>query len=222
MEDPLLEDNLIMYLHIEPELAVNPAGFPFVTQSSALHFLNRILPQDLKVILKDHPSLANNLSNLNFKTVNKQFRQAVIYFLKGKYHNFSYIGVSGKEKKLINSKSVTFTISGDIVLETILAGRRTVCLSDNLFINGKKGIPGIFSSNELQRICINSSKASDLYDQLSYPNEPLLNIFNRYGSKLFLKPLSRRHRDIEKTVPKEIIIRQTQSFVQMALEHLKA
>ena len=125
------QNSFMYFLHCEPELAVNPNGYPFLQQSTAITFLTALLPPDIHLFIKDHPHLRRRLlTDKSYQALSRSFRKSLYPFLIGNLPNVSYIGEGLDAFTLLAAGHIPVTMTGDICIESLLYGLPVLCLSE--------------------------------------------------------------------------------------------
>lgn len=52
-----IKDSIVIFLHVEPEAAVNPGGGLVVSQLELIRLLRKKIPSNLRLLIKEHPSM---------------------------------------------------------------------------------------------------------------------------------------------------------------------
>ena len=138
------ECKLIYYMHIEPEMTLNPSSYPLITQGSILQYLGSTFKEE--IILKEHPHLIRNLAG-EYGNNYRKYRKHIYNYLSGRADGFEYIGLLYDNHTLIGSGSVPISATGDICIEASLLGVYSIMCTDWWGIRDDKRY-GIFSPDE--------------------------------------------------------------------------
>ena len=146
-------NTLVYYMHIEPEMTLNPSGSPFLSQLTALNFLKLSLSSKHESIwIKDHPHLTQLLSG-EYSELYKKYR-AELQNLCSNNSFFQYLGLSVSSKQIMSTKCVPISVSGDIVFESSLLGKNSLLLSNqwwNLTDHDRESL-GIFDMTRFHEL----------------------------------------------------------------------
>ena len=124
-------------LHFEPERTTNPDGGEFHDQTLAILALRNLLPNDIGIIVKEHPS------QFYIYDRGSRGRSPLFYDL---IKNLSGIQIASYEEsshKLIRGAEFVSTISGTLALEAAIIGKKSVIFGHSWF----EGCPNIISWN---------------------------------------------------------------------------
>ena len=108
---------VIFALHNQPEKTTQPEGLLFDNQINALRYIRKILPEDITLIVKEHPKQLNPLSGdirqINSRT--KKFYEDII-----KLKNTFLIPIDMSLEEIDKNSLLNITISGTYAWESIL------------------------------------------------------------------------------------------------------
>jgi len=119
------QSNAVFYLAFEPEATTNPMGGSFFEQRTAVEYARSCLPNNIQLIIKDHPWYNESSSDKHFNGVcnpmrfrDKEFAESI-----GKLDNTVYISSSEVSATQLISKSIlTISLNGSVILDSILRG----------------------------------------------------------------------------------------------------
>jgi len=108
-------------LHYQPEATTYPYGDVFIDQILAIKLLSSILPNDIKILVKEHPDTFN-LSKTAY--IKGAFNRATNYYrLISEIDNVQVIPMKSDTFKLIDSSIAVATLTGGSGIEAILRGK---------------------------------------------------------------------------------------------------
>jgi hypothetical protein len=136
-------------LHYEPERTTLPDGGWYHDQFKAMIALRNLVPNDVKIIVKEHPSQFLNIQ-IGFKG-----RSPLFYSLIKNLHNVDIVGTNIESSDLIYNSQFVATITGTVGLEAALLKKKVLVLGEPWY----KGIPNTFSIGDV----------TDYDDFMSYP-----------------------------------------------------
>ena len=124
-------------LHFEPERTTNPDGGSFHDQALAIIALRNILPSEINIVVKEHPS--------QFYVYDRgsRGRSPLFYDL---IKNISGVQLASYEEQsfnLIQGSEFTSTISGTLALESAILGKKSLIFGDSWF----DGCPNVINWN---------------------------------------------------------------------------
>lgn len=110
---------ITFFLHFQPERTTLPEGYGFASQFAAIHTLRRILPEDVELIVKEHPSTFTLICSPKFR-------------YKSFYKNISLLGgvswapLEIDARELIDRSVAISSITGTVAGEALLRGKPAV------------------------------------------------------------------------------------------------
>ena len=115
-------------------------GGKFHDQLIALATLRSFIPNDIKIIVKEHPtqyyfSLRGNQSNRGPAGRSPIYKNAI-----KNIKNTEYIGINSNTKEILNDCMFVATITGSIAFEAALLGKKAIVFGETWF----SGSPNIF------------------------------------------------------------------------------
>jgi len=116
-------------LHFEPERTTNPDGGVFHDQFLAILSLRRILPREIKIIVKEHPS------QFYIYDRGSRGRSPLFYDLIKNIDGIELVDYTENSFKLISKAEMTATISGTIALESAIIGKQSLIFGNAWFNN---------------------------------------------------------------------------------------
>lgn len=114
-------------LHFEPERTTNPDGGYYHDQFLALLKLREIIPKEIFIYVKEHPSLYF----ISKKAV--KGRSPLFYNLIKNIKNVKIINVNTDTKSLIKNSHMVATITGSVALEASLMGKKAIVLGNTWY-----------------------------------------------------------------------------------------
>jgi hypothetical protein len=131
-------DYVYFPLHYEPERTTNPDGGKFHDHFLALMWLRKILPTNVRIIVKEHPS------QFFYADKGSRGRSPLFYDLVKNINGINFIGTSGDSIDLIKKSVFVATITGSVGLEAALMGKKCITFGHAWF----DGCPNIFGWTE--------------------------------------------------------------------------
>tara|TARA_X000000950_G_scaffold204072_1_gene245687 strand:+ start:26731 stop:28221 length:1491 start_codon:yes stop_codon:yes gene_type:complete len=124
-------------LHFEPERTTNPDGGSFHDQALAIIALRNILPSEINIIVKEHPS--------QFYVFDRgsRGRSPLFYDLIKNISGVQLASYKEQSHSLIQGSEFTSTISGTLALESAILGKKSLIFGDSWF----DSCPNIISWN---------------------------------------------------------------------------
>ena len=114
-------------LHFEPERTTNPDGGIFHDQFLAILALKTILPRDIKIIVKEHPS------QFYINDRGSRGRSPLFYNLIKNIEGVEFIDFKENSFQLISKAEMTATISGTVALEAAIIGNNSLIFGNSWF-----------------------------------------------------------------------------------------
>ena len=140
-------------LHYEPERTSNPDGGIFHDQLKALINLRNIVPGDIQIVVKEHPTQFNP----SFKGT--LGRSSLFYDLVRNILNVKLISVDENSIKLILNSEFVATLTGTVAIEASILGKNTLYFGNPWY----RGLPNTFDiSNSPTYEDLLSSKISNV------------------------------------------------------------
>lgn len=127
-EDLSLNEDFIYYgLHYEPERTTLPDGGIFHDQFLAIIKLRELIPSQIKIYVKEHPSMFYD-SLWGYRG-----RSPLFYRLLSNIDNVRILSHKIKTLDLINASLFTSTISGTLGLESAVLGKKSLTFGDTWY-----------------------------------------------------------------------------------------
>jgi len=103
-------DYIIFYLHYQSERTTLPEGYDFADQFYAISLLSRMLPEGIKLLIKEHPSMFTRSSEVRARSLfnYKQIK---------KLSNIIFCPMDIDNFELIDNAIAISTITGNVALE---------------------------------------------------------------------------------------------------------
>jgi hypothetical protein len=127
-------------LHFQPEATSLPLGGEFVSQEDAIRNLRSQLPDDVLIIVKEHPSqlMGPNISNGS--------RDVFFYDRLEKIDGIIFSSFQQSSLELIENAFCVATVTGTVALEAVAKSKPAIFYGEPYF----KNIPGIYSVHFLE------------------------------------------------------------------------
>ena len=125
-------------LHYEPEKTTLPDGGIFHDQFLAILKLREFVPKDIKIYVKEHPSMFYD-SLYGFRG-----RSPLFYRLLKNINNIEILGTNHKTLDLIDKSIFTATITGTLGIESAILGKKSIIFGESWF----SGCPNTFNWSE--------------------------------------------------------------------------
>ena len=149
-------------LHFEPERTTTPDGGLYHDQFKALSKLREILPKEILIVVKEHPS------QFYFTEKGSIGRSPLFYGLIKNINNLMFVNHNYNTIKLILNSEFVATITGTVALEAAILDKNAICFGDPWF----KGFPNVFSIK-------NSPKYSELSCSKIHSHDEKFNFFKK-------------------------------------------
>lgn len=154
-------------LHYEHERTTNPDGGDFQDQFLVLQKLRRIVPTEIQIVVKEHPS------QFFFKERGSRGRSPLFYNNVNNIKNLKIISTDENTIRLILNAELVATVTGTVALESSILGKKALYFGNPWY----RGLPNTF----------------DIRDNLTYSkmmNQPMVSV---EGVKTFLERLFLEH-----------------------------
>ena len=116
------------FMHIDPEMTINPEGTPYISQYSAICSLLINYKGVEEMHIRDHPHLRRYFEG-EFGQEYIQRRRRLISALKNTHENkYVYVGNQKSASESLKSGIVPATITGDIAIEASILGLNSITL----------------------------------------------------------------------------------------------
>ena len=125
-------------LHFEPERTTNPDGGYFHDQFLALIHLRAMLPHDVMIYVKEHPTQIKRIK------IGIKGRSPLFYELIKEIDNVSLVDINSDTYSLTMNSLFVATITGTAAREAAIMGKKALIFGDSWF----NGCPNVFSWNE--------------------------------------------------------------------------
>lgn len=167
-------------LHFEPERTTNPDGGDFQDQFLALLKLRNIIPEEIFIYLKEHPSL----HYISKKAV--KGRSPLFYDLIKNVKNVKIINIETDSKFLIKNSHMVGTITGSVALEASVMGKKTIVLGNTWY----EEFPNTFNIKKWKNYeSINKEKLKGIDEILDF----IKNLKNQFSIIGFQNPSQKKH-----------------------------
>lgn len=112
-------DYVVFFLHYQPERTTLPEAYGFTEQTIALLAIRAALPDNIKIIVKEHPSTFTNMCPPKHR--HPSFYNDILAI-----NNVELADINISSFKLIDNAITTVTLTGTVGVETLLRGKPTV------------------------------------------------------------------------------------------------
>ena len=153
-------------LHFEPERTTNPDGGVFHDQLLAITRLRSLVPKDIKIIVKEHPS------QFYMPERGTRGRSPLFYECLKNISGVELAAINMDSIDLIKNSIFVSTITGSVAFESALMGKQALIFGDTWF----KGCPNVNLWNK------GLSFRSIIIKEMSTPNEILEFLLNEEQS----------------------------------------
>lgn len=143
-------DCAIFFLHYQPERTSLPEASQFAVQLSAILEARLALPDDMLLLVKEHPSTFSN--RCDFKWRSKEFYSQIAAI-----PGVQFVDISTDTFELIDHSSVVITLTGTVGLEALMRGTPAVFLGSPM-LSGVFGQHVYHSFAELQKFLIKARR----------------------------------------------------------------
>jgi len=179
-DENILSEYVYFPLHYEPEKTTNPDGGVFHDQFLALVKLRKFVPDNIKIIIKEHPS------QLYRKMNGARGRSPLFYNLIKNINGVKIVNPNQNSINLIKNSLLTVTITGTVAIEASLLGKKALAFGNPWY----NGCPNIFIWNN--QLSFNEILNSDQKDSSSI-NEFFINLKDQYSIPGFINGSQRKH-----------------------------
>jgi hypothetical protein len=104
-------------MHNQPEKTTNPEGEGFEDNFSAINYLRKVLPKEIKILVKEHPKQLNIYSG---DVRQLKFRNFEYYKKIKNLNNVELVPIDTKTDVLIENSILNCTITGTVAWESLL------------------------------------------------------------------------------------------------------
>ena len=150
-------------LHYEPERTTNPDGGVFQDQLLAIIKLRKLVPDNIAIIVKEHPS------QFIYAEPGSRGRSPLFYKLIKNIKELKFISLNENSIKLILNSEMVASVTGSVCIESAILGKKAITFGKTWYSN-----------------CPNTIKWSD---DLNYNEILKSNIKNNQEILTFLKKL---------------------------------
>lgn len=134
--DLVKEKYIIFALHYQPEATTSPSGGVFVDQLLVIDLLDRLLPPDITILIKEHKSQFYGV--LGSASVG---RSKVFYERLGSFSSrVKIVSLDIESFDLIDNSQAVVTVTGTIGIESLCRGKPVLCFGRAWYEN----CPGAF------------------------------------------------------------------------------
>ena len=176
------KDYVYYPLHYEHERTTNPDGGDYQDQFKALIKLRSIVPKEIQIVVKEHPS------QFFYSDKGSRGRSPLFYKLIKNINNLKLISSNENSIKLVLNSVFIATITGTVALEAAILGKSTLYFGNAWY----RGLPNTISIKEkptyismVNSIILNSEDISKFLIRI-FENHSVLAFMN-YSQKEFFK-----------------------------------
>ena len=152
------KSQIVYFLHIEPEMTLNPSSSPLYTHSSIINYIRSKIGCQV-LWLKEHPHLKELIKG-EYGENYRRYRRYIRKYLKGDVEGVEYLGFSRSNDFLFSNGYTPLSVNGDICIEAGLLGIRSIMVCDwwGFLDRNKLGIDSLASYD---RECNNNLAESE-------------------------------------------------------------
>ena len=110
----------LVMMHYEPERTSMPEGLPFVSQLDAILHLRALMPAQVQMVVKEHPSTRSRLLRGHVA------RSPMTYSLLKALPNTLVVSDKANVKELIARSRFVFTLTGKVAFEAVSVGKPVI------------------------------------------------------------------------------------------------
>ena len=118
--DRSMADFGLVMLHYEPERTSIPEGLPFASQLDAIFHLRSLLPEQVQMVVKEHPSTRSRLLRGHVA------RSPMTFSLLNALPNTLVVSAEANSKELIARSRFVFTLTGKVAFEAVSVGKPVI------------------------------------------------------------------------------------------------
>jgi hypothetical protein len=154
-------DYVIFYLHYQPERTTLPEGYDFADQFYAIDLLSRMLPEGIKLLVKEHPSMFTVTSNVKARNL-YNYKQIL------KLDNVILCPMDEDNFKLIDNAKAISTITGNVALEAYIRKTPVILFGRSLLnLKGVHIVDNICQlENFITQVCNDEVKIENIVETL--------------------------------------------------------
>lgn len=127
------ENYVYFPLHYEPERTTNPDGGVYHDQMRTIAHLRAVIPSDMKIVVKEHPSMFTPRMNGHLG------RSPAFYEMISKIKDVHIVSLNNSTASLILGSRFVASITGTVALEAAILGRPSLTFGSAWF----EGCPGV-------------------------------------------------------------------------------
>tara|TARA_R110001592_G_scaffold108762_5_gene303898 strand:+ start:5872 stop:7263 length:1392 start_codon:yes stop_codon:yes gene_type:complete len=131
----------LFYMHYQPERTTLPEGGIYNQQLLAIRSLRRYLPNEMSIVVKEHPATFRH-------RLNSKYRNANFYHELAEIENTFLINDLKNDFGLLDRAKFVSSVKGTVLIEAAIRGKCGVYFGNPSY----KGLPGSFYINELPDI----------------------------------------------------------------------
>jgi hypothetical protein len=142
---------IVFFMHYQPECSTLPEGFEFTDQFYAIKTLSMMLPDGVKLVVKEHPSTFTYLSA-------PKFRSLYHYKLLNKLKNVEICPMGIDNFQLIDHSLAVATITGTAAVEAYIRKKPVIIFGlNNLSVEGVHSFNSIDEMQDFVNKVVNKS-----------------------------------------------------------------
>ena len=165
-------------LHFEPERTTNPDGGEYHDQFKALVKLREFVPENIKIIVKEHPS------QIYVGNKGSRGRSPLFYQLIKNINGVKFVDFNLNSIELIKKSELVVSITGTVALEAAILGKKSITFGSVWYDK----CPNIFLFEDLisydEVINYKITKAEDILKHLIYMKNKYTILALQNGSAL--------------------------------------
>jgi hypothetical protein len=151
----------VFFLHFQPERTTLPEGYDFTDQFYAVKVLSKMLPEGVKLLVKEHPSMFTRYSE-------PKFRSLYNYKMLHRLSNVIMCPLHEDNFNLMDNAMAVITINGTAGIEAYIRQKPVLIFGRNNLkvegVHGFKDIPGLQSF--INDVINNNYKIENVVDRL--------------------------------------------------------
>lgn len=154
-------DYLIFFLQYQPERSTMPEGFEFVDQFYTIRIISEMLPEGVKLLVKEHPSMFTKISE-------PKFRNVYNYELINRLDNVNFVSMDMDSFSLIDQAMAVSTIKGTVALEAYIRSKPVIVFGKtNLRLPGVHNFSNIYNLKKfIDDVVSNKVKVKNQMEEL--------------------------------------------------------
>jgi len=134
---------IAFFLHFQPERSTLPEGYDFVDQFFTIKLLSLMLPDNVKLLVKEHPSMFTRISEPKFRSLHN-------YKLIEKLDNVEYVSMHMDSFSLIDHSKAVVSTKGTVCLEAYMR-QKPVIMFGKTNLKNMHGVHNYNNINDLEQ-----------------------------------------------------------------------